>query len=561
MVYTGTPQPSPADRNELIIDIAGLWEEEEEEEEEEITFEVQGAAATMATAGATAATTTTAATGGATPSPRVGGLEAMGGQMVPWTGGTNIVAQQRTGPKSTLCYRPTDFKNRFTVEAKLCEGLQESERLDTPAQTQKADAKVTLLTWITRIRDALENSGMDTVFRCVDLIAETEVNTLVRWSQLPIATIAAWVKHLQKGLPPKSGSAIALPQAVNTPCPNDLYNLEMSARFLKNSLVPDMLELIQHEVADKTGPEVLACIIRKHQVGTGQAVRKLIAELQALKLSAEPREDVETFSMKVEEKCGRIVGTGNPPDDLNTITAAQYMNTTVAEFKSWAFLMFQQCNSVDIAPANKPTPDEIIVKAKIQYQDLLNNGLWPPAANHQEDRVSALQAQMGALERRLNARSNGGNSNGGGGGSGGNGGNQVETRSCHTCGEQGHISRNCPNKNRKDGSGGGGTGGSNKSGDDSSSPSMRKILRTPPTEGAPTTKTIKDKVYKWCKKCRSWRTGPKAHLTEDHVSKKEGSGGGTNGGTNGSNQGSANFAGASSLGQLRFCGGLSSSKA
>ena len=165
----------------------------------------------MATAGTTAAATT-AATGGATPGPRVGGLEMMEGHSVPWTGGTNLVASKRTGPKSTLCYRPTDFKNRFAVEAKLCEGLQESERLDTPAQTQKADAKVTLLNWITRIRDALENSGMDS---CVDLVAETEVNTLVRWSQLPIATITTWVK-VQKSLPPKSGSAI--PGGANDHC-------------------------------------------------------------------------------------------------------------------------------------------------------------------------------------------------------------------------------------------------------------------------------------------------------------------------------------------------------
>ena len=535
MVLSGTPQPSP---NETI-DISGLWEEREEGE---IVFEdARESKETMSTAGAgaTGATTSTGATSTPVqPKPRVGGLELMDTRLVPWTGGSNVLKNLRAGPKSTLCYRPTDFKNRFTVEDKLCTGLAESERLDTPAKTKKPDTKITLLNWVTRIRDAMETGGMDTVFRYVDLATETEVNMLVRWSQLPLTKIQEWVKHLVTGIPAQTGSAIARPSTDNTPCPNDIYNLEMSARFLRNSIVPEMLEMVQHEIADKTGPEVLAYIIRKHQVGTGQAVRKLVDELQELKLSAEPREDVETFSLKVEEVCGRIYGTGNPPDDLNTITAARYMFTTVTDFKHWAFSMFQKCNSVDLDPWLKPSFEEIIVQAKVQFQDLRDNDLWPPALAHKEDRVTALAAQVQVLERKVGNQNSGGNGN-----NGGNGGNRVEHRTCRICNKKGHISYNCPEKDSEQNSGG------NSNSTNNNGTSMRKVLKTPPAEGESLTKQLNGKTYKWCKKCRSWRTGPKAHTTEEHVSKKEANGGGS---SDGNSSGNVNYLGAT--GQLTFCG-------
>jgi len=256
-----------------------------------------------------------------------------------------------------------------------------------------------------------------------------------------------------------------------------------------------------------------------------------------MELCKEPKEDVDAFSSKVEDKCRRIDGTGRPPSDLNTITAARYMQTTVAEFKSWAYSKFSACNSLSVPAAQKPTWESIITDAKAQYQDLKDNDLWGPARQHAEDGIKALQAEVKSLRRVMDSKS--GTSGGGNGGRGGGGGNRPETRECYKCHQKGHIAKDCP-QNKDD------SKSDVSPSDPNKSPSLAQQRKTPPKDGESHEKTIGDKLHKWCGKCRFWRHGPNAHLTDDHKSKS--SEDGSSSGSSGS--GSMNLA----TGHLTFAG-------
>ena len=218
----------------------------------------------------------------------------LGGADVPWCGGSNITTNKRASPRSTYATRPQDLRNRLTLEPKLTEGLPEEQQLDTPIATQKPGAKVPLTNWILRVKTALEKMGMDTVFRVIDLSSEQEIYLLENWGQLPAKEVDSWVTHLQTGIPPATPTKISRPSTSNTPCPEDLYNLEMSGQFLQRSITTDMYALIQTEIQNATGPQIFAHIVGKHQIGTNQAVRRLVDDLQKLSLSAEPKENVET---------------------------------------------------------------------------------------------------------------------------------------------------------------------------------------------------------------------------------------------------------------------------
>ena len=85
---------------------------------------------------------------------------------------------------------------------------------------------------------------------------------------------------------------------------------------------------------------------------------------------------------------------------------------------------------------------------------------------------------------------------------------------CHYCHKKGHYKSSCPSL-------------ANKSSAGTPAPSIagktdkpKHWTRTPPADSDPQTKSVtvegKSILFKWCQTCKRWRSGAKAHLTNEH---------------------------------------------
>jgi hypothetical protein len=414
--------------------------------------------------------------------PRVGGKGIDG---VFWTGGSETDPKAKLEePASTLAYRPTELKAASILEAKITAGLPEKSQL-TVAEASKETKTITLISWIAAVRSEIIDRGMDTVFRIVTP-GFSENDILSNWGTVDQEEVSEWVASLLK----QDG------------CKFDKYNLIRSGKFLKSSVSHELWERVRTSVPDHqpSGPEVFTAIILSHQVTSATVVRSLVDELCALRISKIPGENVEVLSQLVIEKAQRIAGSGQEPRDFNMLVATCFLRSQCLEFNILAneFHSKSQFHKKSVASGGiNDWKTEIVHPLLQKYTSLKAQGLWPTSSPSTE--IQGLKAKIEALEATVadNAESNQYQSS-----SSNQSGKREPT--CWKCGEKGHTKPNCP---KADG---------NKSSQDKSSP------RAPPKDGDSHTRTREGTVEKWCRRCRRWTRGDKAHLTDEHVSKKEG---------------------------------------
>jgi hypothetical protein len=133
---------------------------------------------------------------------------------------------------------------------------------------------------------------------------------------------------------------------------------------------------------------------------------------------------------------------------------------------------------------------------------------WVAKETKKEDPVKAMQAKITKLEKTIK--------NGGA--------NKDADKTCFHCRKKGHISPNCPDKDKEKVPAP--QGEQNK--DDKSKNKPKSAVRTPPKEGEAQTKTVDGVTMKWCQKCGRWTKGDKLHSTEEHKPKGERGNGETN---------------------------------
>jgi hypothetical protein len=401
------------------------------------------------------------------PSPRIGG----GQDNTAWVGGSNIEGKRGTRPESTLARRPTDFKSAAEIEKRATQGLAEDRHLSLDKKT----SKITLTSWVNALRAYCEEHGMDTVFRIYDLEGDSEVYLLKEWGAASPEKVIKWEAALTSGI------------GESPPCDYDINNLKWSGKAIMNSIALDLWETIEKEDVGigANGPATYTAVIAKIQQVSASAVRTMVNTLKQMSLIKEPGQDVETFGSKIVEMARRITGSGSAPSDLTSIVAGCFVECDVLAFKLKAL---QFADLVDTDP-KQMSWEEIVRQLKAKYLSLLGSGVWEPQKSQTNRAEESVLDGLHAAINKLSAQVEGG---------GGQGGGQGHIR-CRTCNQDGHVRADCPN-NRS----GSGRGGSEN-------------RRTPPSDGAPTTKMVGGVSQTWCSKCRLWTKGAKEHTTAKHV--------------------------------------------
>jgi hypothetical protein len=454
---------------------------------------------------AEATTGTTATSVRATGTPLNGGIETLGSERIPWTGGSRT--NPRSGPASIKAYRPADYKSKRKCEEDCTEGIGEHFRLKTPDEIIK-DADATLLIdWVDQLRLFMEDTGQDGVFHLQH--NGKEINLLEDFGSMDPTEVAEAVTAIK-----------------SETCPYDINNLKTSGVAIRASLSTSMLHRIKAMVAlNASGPEVLAAVIAAHQVLDSSGCRVLVNELTKLRLSEYPAENMDEFRLKIIEKGRRIDGCLDKPQDLPALVAECFRNTQSLEFNMEVAALYTQASARRIKDWQT-----IVTKLTALYKTLLNRGEWPAAKNRKEDVPKPIQAMFSNLEAKIDSKLK--QSNNGGGGKQQRNGSQNDTRTCHQCGQVGHIRPNCPQlknggaSNRNSATNNGSNGAANgKTKNATTVPSSLpgKKRYEAPSANESHTKNIGSDTWKWCSKCKRWNKGTSAHLTDEHKSKERSS--------------------------------------
>jgi hypothetical protein len=463
--------------------------------------------------------------------PRVGGTTAFGNQVIAWTGG-KLVTSPTTGavtnilrePSGPNAYRPnnSDLSQLLKIQKACTSGLPESQQLPMPgASTSKEMTKeiastVTIVSWQREIDAALKERGMDAVFRAQ--INGQEVYLLERWGEVTPTNIRAHLAWMNQ-----HGDEY------------DKQNLSWSAKFIMNSLSAEMAKRVKQELPntltnDYTGPDVFCAVIALHTVVNDSTQRMYIAQLESLKLTKEPGEDVSVLADKVVGIARTIVGLSPmPPSDLHTLVYQCFAGCSTPTFATDVSNLLSKCFRNDQTVRNWETEVTALMS---MYRDLKQRNQWVALMNMKEKTeavgmiggvdVKAMQSTITRLEKQVKevkeGKSNSSKSNG----------KTNKELTCYWCGEKGHAKPSCPNldkpKKYKGEEGKAKTNNSNsnantnQSSTASTSGTSTKKWKAPAT-GESHTKTEEGSVYKWCGTCKKWNKGDKAHLTDEHVKK------------------------------------------
>jgi hypothetical protein len=312
-------------------------------------------------------------------------------------------------------------------------------------------------------------------------------------------------------------AAVGVIKALN--CPYDTNNFKTTGTAVRASLATTMLHRIKGMVPiDASGPETLTAVIQAHQVLDSSGCRVLVEELSKMRLRNFPAENVDEFRLKVIEKCRRIDGCLIPPPDLPALVCECFRHTQSVDFNVESAALYKRANRGEITDWR-----EIVSELTTTYKMLFNRGEWPAASNRKEDIPKPIQAMFSKMEQKFDSKLKQSTSFGNRGQQQG-GGSSQDTRTCHHCGQVGHIKPNCPQLKGSTQSDTKSTSSGNN-GDKKGTPTAPSSLPGKKRYEAPGdndshTKKLGNDTWKWCGKCKRWNRGDSAHLTDEHKSKQ-----------------------------------------
>ena len=449
---------------------------------------------------------------------RIGGSKKLGSDQILFSGGGCLKAHRISEPASSMAFRPdTDLRSIMRVEEACTRPLDEAKRID------EGSSVVTFTQWTNDVNRHFVDNGLDSIAYVLkpkvkgaslpdinDLTAVekdcNEYNLFTEWGVLSKEDMDAWEAALK-----------------TSTCPLDATNSSYARRFLRTSVGPVLRERIDRELAiDVSGARLLFFIIRKLQAVSAISGRQLVEDLQKIKLTAVAGCHVQDCAQKIHNVCTKLVGLGSShvPSDLPMLVAQCFDTTGIQAFD---LEVTKIENDLDEDPVAH-TWTSILDTLTSKFDKLVLTKRWPPLSTEkgQATGVSAFAVQLAEVKKGLNDVKSvlkQGNNKDSKPAAAPSSDRDLSNIECHYCHKKGHYKSNCPTLAAKSNS------NSSTAEAKPQGSKQKHWTRVPPSDTESPTKTVttdgNSVVFKWCKHCRRWRSGPKAHLTEQH--KKKGS--------------------------------------
>jgi RNase P subunit RPR2 len=320
-------------------------------------------------------------------------------------------------------------------------------------------------------------------------------------------------------------------------CKFDKLNLSLSGFALLNSCTPLLREEIHRLIPnpyERTGPRVYFEIIQKMASLSIAYTRTLEDKLKKLKLSDFKGENVQLYAEHCLNLVDEIRMTSLLPDLIPNLPSLVLVGLTKATHSAVSHQA-----ALDMAKANKLLdrngeriqwePADILEPYVDLYKSLDQMGLYGPSSTTKA--VQAMQAQVKDIQRTLEQDKS----------KKGSGSGPGTQRTCFECGSPDHLRNKCPKLQKGDSKGK--DESSKKSSDKSSERKPYQIPGLSEAENTEVDKLIKTKlaslkpladvsadakheikfkdkiVAKFCRKCKRFLKGDKAHYTSEHRSK------------------------------------------
>jgi hypothetical protein len=449
---------------------------------------------------------------------RIGGSKKVGNDEILFSGGGTLPHHRISGPASSMAYRPdSDLRSIMRVEEACTTPLDDSKRIDEGSNV------VTFTQWTNDVKRHFVGNGLDSIAYIL--------KPKVKGSRLPNIndpTIVAqecdeFYLFSEWGVLSKEDMDAWEVALASSTCPMDATNSSYARRFLRSSVGPVLRERIDRELPiDVSGSRMLFFIIRKLQAVSSISGRQLVEELQQIRLTAVAGCHVQDCAQKIHNVCTKLVGLGSAhvPNDLSMLVCQCFDHTGIQTFD---LEKTQLESALDEDPAAHTWSDILdILTAK--FDKLVLTKRWPPLSSEkaQATGVSAFAVQLAEVKKGLNdVKSVLGNASkttvAASTGSKPATERDLSHIECHYCHKKGHYKSNCPALAAK------AAGTTPTTTAPSANGKAKHWSRVPPSDTEPSTKTVttdgKSAVFQWCKHCRRWRSGPKAHLTEQHRKK------------------------------------------
>ena len=350
-------------------------------------------------------------------------------------GGTRIQGPTREG-----MYRPRGVKQeRVTKEHCTTYGGADKFNGVIPIDGQTT---IPLTTFKDVMRQHMIENGMIDMFLLNDPRDKTTIRDLFRHhAMMPVDWIQKEVTRI-KGF-------------------HDIYidqNLKWSAEYIRNSITPELLTKLLHEVTLETsGPETFIALMRLIHSDSYEALEKIKDKLLALELKDFAGEDIRSLNVMIRQYAEQLECGDHFTPELIPKICMKYENANDMKFSQWATTTLYEpalrqvkdlrVMDKSVLPYTLLTVDSLIRMTNTRYDDALAAGRYTSAVTSKDPDVlpAGYLAKMvqDEVNKTLKQVQFANKSEKGTGGGGTRGTATTFTGTCNGCGAQGVRQSEC----------------------------------------------------------------------------------------------------------------------